>query len=359
MSSIPSSSYVYIGQWTNWSDGGRALGSTITTKATTGAAVVAFIALFIQISGSHLWDLFCFFSYHLRARGRGLRHEAIYLQQQTLLRNNSSPLSASVAYLMLGWYWKGRSNHALLPNVLFAIVGIVFALAFVVAAIFSSFVVTSTDIEVLTSSSSCGYWTAYKPGDAVSVDDPRLMDQTQRWSQVMASSSTYSRACYNASQGSNSQQCRIYSSPRFHWTTDPKAACPFSPAICMGSNASAIQIDTGVQDVSHIFGINAPKKDRLHFRKVTTCAPLATDDRYVNNINISTVTGRPSYPGEQAILFNYGPTTTTKQNSTWSFSSITLNRTRSYLKVYANARIFGPYTDLLVLISCIVVETII
>ncbi|KAI9784416.1 MAG: hypothetical protein M1816_000840 [Peltula sp. TS41687] len=342
MSSIPSSD-VYTGQWTNWSNGGRVLGSTITTKTTTAAAVVAFLALFIQISGSHLWDLFCFFIYHCRSRKK--LHEALYSQQQILLRNNPSPFASALEYLKLGWHWRRRSDHALLPNILLAGYGIVFAVALGATAIFSSFVITSTDIEVLTKSSSCGYWPTIKNGDVPLQDESATVPQNQRWSQILASSSTYSRACYNSSRESSSPQCRVYSSPRPHWTTDSNAACPFSSAICMGSNNSAIRIDTGSQDVSQTFGVNAPNKGRIYFRKVTTCAPLLTDDHYVNKTNMSSMT-RSAYPGEEAILFNYGPAIKFRINSTWLSSSITMNKTRAYTKAALRHYLNGErYSD--------------
>lgn len=52
-------STVYHGMWIKWSQG-FVRGATLTTTTTGGAILVALLALFIQFTGSHLWEILRF-----------------------------------------------------------------------------------------------------------------------------------------------------------------------------------------------------------------------------------------------------------------------------------------------------------
>ena len=87
--------------------------------------------------------------------------------------------------------------------------------------------------------------------------------------------STYVRACYEGSQ--DPLRCYQYAVPSISWRTNKNATCPFAPDICLyGDEPTAFEMDTGLLDSHHHFGINAPEADRLQLRKVTTCSPLHT-----------------------------------------------------------------------------------
>ena len=42
--------------------------------------------------------------------------------------------------------------------------------------------------------------------------------------------------------------------------------------------APAFQLDTGLMSSDQMFGMNARPRDRVDFRKVTTCAPIEVDN---------------------------------------------------------------------------------
>lgn len=52
------------------------------------------------------------------------------------------------------------------------------------------------------------------------------------------------------------------------------ASCPFGNEACFGLNDIASQFDTGLLNSDAAFGINAQSRNRVSYRRVTTCAPF-------------------------------------------------------------------------------------
>jgi hypothetical protein len=331
MSSLPSSSDVYTGHWIHFSKGAFR-GSTITLTATSGAVVVACLALYVNLAGIYLWSLFRYLLYHRRVSS-GL-NSALHQQQQVLLRNSESALSTSVGFLRLGWYWRLHSRHALFYNSLTSSFGLLFSIALLVAAIMSSFVVDTNNLEVLAQSPNCGFWHTIKRTETTSeLGSEAGIAQNARWSQMLSSSSTYSRACYGNNQQTLSSQCNVYSSGTIGWSSDYNAPCPFLADACLQGNNSALKLDTGIIDMA-AFGINAASQDRIGMRKVSTCA-VAPPDRYTSVSYFVEQPGagnRGPLPGEQRIDFNFGKSYD-GYKSTWTLSSYAINRTLEYTMV--------------------------
>jgi hypothetical protein len=329
MSSLPSSSDVYTGHWVNWAKG-SVCGSTLTVSGNLGAGIVAFLALYVQISGVSLWSLLSFLTYQWRIPNG--RRTGLFHQQQVLLRNSESPLSTAVGFLRLGWFWRASERGVLLRNVFPFTFGVLYALAILVAAIGSSYVVDNNNLEVLAKSPNCGFWTTLKRDDA----SPQLsvqagLDQNDRWTEMLDSSATYSRACYGE-HGAVAPQCQIYSKPQLIWKTDYNVSCPFDADECQGGEKPAMEIDTGIMDLT-AFGLNAPISSRIGLRKVTSCAPLYPL-RYISVLDAQDMVGRMSFtplPGEQFVLFDYGPNMSGEiLNATSAISTYSMNRTQSY-----------------------------
>lgn len=80
---------------------------------------------------------------------------------------------------------------------------------------------------------------------------------------------TYSRACYGSAQ--NLLQCSQYPQQQLPWKFNQNATCPFTNDLCIYGDTSAYEIDSGLIDSHHALGINAPKSERIEYRKVTTC----------------------------------------------------------------------------------------
>lgn len=156
MSSLQiSPQYVYQGFWIDWSYG-KAFGSTITTTQNIGTLVVALLAVLIQITGSHFWDLIVFFIYISRAK-RG-DHDGFFYQQQILLRNNNGPRSILLDFIKLSLVWRYLVRRSYYRNLHMLLLAALVGSGFIVAGVLSSFVVSGLNIQILASSSLCGFF---------------------------------------------------------------------------------------------------------------------------------------------------------------------------------------------------------
>jgi hypothetical protein len=152
---VPSSN-VYTGFWTNWSKG-KVDGATITVTSHIGAFLLAFIAMFIQVTGRHLWHIVCYLIHHLCATEKD--SPPIIRQQQVILRNTSSPIGTAIRLFELLLAYGARTwtvNGALYVCAL----ALVISVGFGAAGITSAYVVITTNVEVLLKSPHCGFWTA-------------------------------------------------------------------------------------------------------------------------------------------------------------------------------------------------------
>ena len=93
------------------------------------------------------------------------------------------------------------------------------------------------------------------------------------YSQDTLAATTYSRACYGSTQ--NLLQCAQYPKQQLPWKVNQNATCPFKNGICIYGGSSAYEMDTGYIDSHEALGINAPKFERVQYRKVSTCKLLS------------------------------------------------------------------------------------
>lgn len=82
------SRYVKKGFWIN-NDLNSPLSSTITTDSQTGTIIVALLAVLSTLATTHFWSLLVFFTHQARAHGRPA--DALFRQQQALLRSSPPP----------------------------------------------------------------------------------------------------------------------------------------------------------------------------------------------------------------------------------------------------------------------------
>lgn len=255
-------STIYKGLWTNWAQG-HVRGATLTTSITTGAILVAFLALFIQFTGSRLWGILRFTIHQIKVTKRP--QDGLYHQQQAVLRN-FSPADAARSFMQIGWAWRSKTPNSVTRSLSLALVALVFWIAFLVAAILSAAASTSQGDEVLISSPYYGQ---------INFANTNLTTVTNFYTDYatksISDSVSYARSCYiSEGTGRTWQDCSTFPVPRLP-TTQRNTSCPFDADIC---RAPAIQLDTGLMDSDLEFGINAPPKNRIGFRKVTTCAPI-------------------------------------------------------------------------------------
>lgn len=326
-----SSMNVYTGLWIDWS-GGRLLGATITVTAARGAFVVAFIALFVQVASSHLWDLMSFAWHQYRAASQ--YQDGVYRQQQVILRNSSTPAATLWNFMKVFWAWRSRAEDAFSRTLPLVVVASLYMVGVIAAGISSSRMVSTSCIVVLAQSSSCGDWKGL--GAISDLDRPSLLASIGLYGESQLSASTiYARSCYN--NAASPTACNVFATRQVHWQSDYNATCPFAPGTCIGSDSSALKLDTGQLDSHTVLGLNAAPENRVTYRRVTTCAPLGTNDRITwlntsqsDNVSDLSPDRFAMHGNSQYELFHYGNQVTPIRNWTYVADSLEAKLSVSY-----------------------------
>lgn len=255
-------SHIYTGPWINWSHG-LIIGSTLTLSARDGALLTSFLAAFITVVGSRLWNI-CTFVIH-QSRARHGPQDGLYHQQQNVFRNSQTPGGATWTFLQQSYaWWRRASIFRSLPWALFSLL---FLLTFAVLSVFSGEVTKSTGNMRLIRSPNCGYW---RLEDNPTSSNAQLSSFNAKNLNDTTAAASYSRECYGGS--SNTLQCGSMAAASIPYTVNLNATCPFGDDLCLMSNTAAFQINATI-DSHTLLGINAPKHQRVEYQKVTTCAP--------------------------------------------------------------------------------------
>jgi hypothetical protein len=185
------------------------------------------------------------------------------------------------------------------------------------AGVFSSYVVNSSDLEVLVESPFCGV-------------TPALGDESGNFGseyprKVVEAADEYVGRCYqNASVLLTA--CKVFLRPTMPYNIT-RIPCPFDKPLCLG-NLSAVVLDTGLIDVAPTFGLNSPHQDRIRYQKKTTCSvlPLANYTETVDASEHEDEFGRKAvFPGEKWMTFKYGTFPSLSNNITLVYPKITAN----------------------------------
>jgi hypothetical protein len=234
----------------------------------------------------------------MRANGRP--SDGMFRQQQALLRTLLPPSSLMAESAKLWWCWRKRNERVLMRCLVQFLLAASCTIGFLVAGIASSFVVSSSDLEVLVRSPLCGTVDLSSPGDV----------SRNYIAAVITSSVPYAEECYQ-NQTLLPARCKAYVHPRVSFTTED-AACPFDQEFCKKNTSAAnsvIAVDSGLVDLNDGFGFNLPNTDRVSYRRRTTCAilPLEGHTSIVNASDFpDTLQQKHDLPGEQLILLHYG-----------------------------------------------------
>ncbi|CBY01681.1 hypothetical protein LEMA_P004680.1 [Plenodomus lingam JN3] len=289
--------FVKRGLWTNL-DQGNIMGKTITTDSTTGMIIIAMLAVMSTVGTSHLWSLLLFGHHQLRANGQP--SDGLFYQQQAILRTLPPPSSLMAESTKLWWFWRRKNDRVLSRSISQFLLATSCTVGFIAASISTSFVMNTSDLEVLVRSPSCGHL-----NDTMTLEARR--DSTTALSSV---STPYAEECYRR-QSTPSARCKAYVHPRISFKTE-RVHCPFNETMCVENNDKdlpAVALDSGLLDVGTTYGLNLPKSDHVSYRKRTTCSvlPLAGHTELVDTDDVPTnFLGRDAYPGEQAMLLYYG-----------------------------------------------------
>ncbi|KAL1605012.1 hypothetical protein SLS60_004555 [Paraconiothyrium brasiliense] len=292
------SGLVYYGSWINWSRG-KYDGATMTLTPRNAGLLIAFLAIFVSVAGGSLWRIIAFVLHQRRVAKEP--RDGLHYQQQVILRNAATPGVASWQLLWLVPPWRRISKRPLwksLPVVLLALVNLS---AFFAAGILVAEVTRTAGSEVLVRSANCGNWT---------IDDTRLVyGFTTKTQNDTVSAATYARACYGGP--SAALECNQYKVNSLPYTISETEPCPFDKKMCL-NKIPVLSLDTGNMSSHDHLGINAQKKDRILYRRKTSCAPIISDGfftsfNYTDIANASLGDFRGS-DGDVLDFYNYGGT---------------------------------------------------
>lgn len=301
---------VFTGRWKD-----EASNKLILTLAIrSGGFLAAALVIWIGFVGNATWPIFRFLLWCIPTP----RDEVFYLQRQVLVRNSSSAAEAFTSLAGLVREWKQRRYTVRsLPHL---IVTALLFMGWALTAMFVPFVHTrSPDRVLIRRSSHCGYTNqslVASAGPAVyslgAFVEASLMEEAQ----------AYVQRCYGSH---NSPSCTAFPRQSIRFIETPGAPCPLASAdLCITTNSTVLQLDTGLVDSSKDFGINTKASDSVQYRRLTTCSPFRAD-RFVR-IEVSAWNRR--FPNETVYWFDLGPEN--GHNFTFSYHSIYRNNLIPY-----------------------------
>jgi hypothetical protein len=314
--------YVKRGFWVNVPHG-PIMGQTITTDVRTGSLVVALLAVLTTFGLGHLWNVFLFCYHQLRARGRA--SEGHFHQQQALLRTLPPPNAFTSSWIKLWWVWKDKADSAFVCTWVLALLSVVFTAATIAVGIFVSYVVSSTNVEILVKSPFCGPLDLDRYLLIVSDSNTDNLGFLEYQADLSTSSRAYSRACYQ-NTSVQSAQCSTYIKPSIPITIT-REECPYAN-MCGNISKPAISFDSDFIDVNHGFGLNLHPRDAFKFRRKNTCALLETKDRYFGWNNTYGPSKQVQF--EEFIGLNYGASTDRGWNYTFRVNYFKANYSLSF-----------------------------
>ena len=294
------SRYVYRGFWVNHSKG-PVMGRTITTDASTAVIVTALVAIISTLGIAHLWNLLIFFYHQICATGEPM--DPLLKQQQVLFRTLPTPASLTMAQIKLWWVWRRKHGYAPIRGIFAALLPLAFAVGALFASIFSSYIIATSNLEVLVQSPFCG-----------TVDFDKLNSVGGgRYSKYYESNGeSYGFDCYQNSSTLPARCRNVYVQSKlpFAVTSGP---CPFAPSMCITDDSPSTIVDSGLLEVSRYFGLNIRAKDDVKFRRRTQCVVLPVGD-HIRIVNRSELGDAPTYgwpppyniTDEPYITFLYG-----------------------------------------------------
>ncbi|KAF2728125.1 hypothetical protein EJ04DRAFT_504579 [Polyplosphaeria fusca] len=316
------SQFVKRGYWVNRSLE-PTMRHTLTTETQTGIIIIALLAVCTTLAMTQLWNLFNFSYYRPRAgvrpaKGFNYQHQALV---RPLLRPSS--IATDTSKLLFAWKGTALSATARAEAVAHILMAIAIITGPVAAAVFSSSVATSTNVEVLVDNSLCGILDL--------KEDTSILTSQAYIQRVLTTSEQYVHRCYLPESASPSG-CNIFTRPDIPFTAR-NTTCPFSSELCA---SPAIAFDTGLLDLNDHFGLNLANEDHVKYRRRTSCAVLDIENR-VKVAGASELPpnylGRAPLPGEQVLIYHVGTRNddaSQRINGTFALSLTTANLTLTY-----------------------------
>ena len=261
-------------------------------------------------------------------RADAIARDALFHQQQVVLRNSRGDLPTLLQMSKLAWFWKKHTRSVFHRSFPLIVLCFFFSSGFFVASLFSSRLISFSD-EVLIHSVRCGWIEDY----------PRMVQMVHTWiptpqqievANALAVSARYSyrrsadyvRGCYIEQRGVYSSLCKTLAKQRIDSMVN-HSKCPFTGDICA---ADAIVLDSGPINVDYDLGMTVRNGDRITVRRISTAVPLKMDNYVSDWVDLpSGPVGREVdiIPGDKYKVYNFGKNYMTKTNFSFLLSNIT------------------------------------
>jgi hypothetical protein len=265
---MSSNATIYVGLWTNWSKGPIS-GSTLTLPVRDGAILIALLALFIQLSGTQSWSIFCFIAHQIRTSKEA--KDGLYHQQQATLRNNSSDVATVWRLATIGLAWRSHGIRSTRKSFVLIVTGLFHLLAFGAAGLLSSHFTTVGNEVLLAQNPTCGALLLLNTTET-SLETVNIEAYLKNSVQT---SQQYVQHCL--AEQATLPQCNKLKRSRLNWTSISNVPCPFKNGLCLGLVNSSLYFDSGLIDSREDLGVNGNDANRVQYRKTATCSPLTTD----------------------------------------------------------------------------------
>lgn len=287
-----------------------ASGWMITIPASSGAPIVAALAVLVSIAGGAAWTIAAFALHQYRSSNRP--ETGLFRTFQVILRNAGSSISSAMEIVQAGHAWSGSVSHAKVRAYCLALWPLLINLAFIVASISVARVtIHANEINVIRlRPTNCGMEVV----EAINGSTPNYV-YTSKHVNDIRQSRAYVDACYNSPNGSLG--CSSLPVQSLTFANDTDATCRFGD-LCLQRDDSAFGLDTGMLNSQTHLGINAKKNDRVNFRIATTCSVLSVKQ-------YTTITADPDSNDNTTMIFdiNYGRVgfNGSGSNYTWQYNN--------------------------------------
>ncbi|KAJ5726657.1 uncharacterized protein N7483_008014 [Penicillium malachiteum] len=274
---MSNSTHTYTGVWVDWSQG-QTRGATLTLSQLNAGILSAFLAVLTTSAGGLFWSLVAFAIHQLNTTPDGEKQDVLQAQRQLIYRNKGT-MSAALAFLKLPFAHRHRISKPFWRSLPFALLAILILLLFGASSLFTSYISKLASASTLIISPDCG-------GFKVDTISEELNPLSTKSLLDTYDAATYVRECYQGNP--KGAGCGLFIRPRLPFTTNPNASCPFGDNLCAYNDQSAFQMDTGHLDSHLDFGINARPRNRIKFRRVSTCAPIHHHSSLTTVVNDTT-----------------------------------------------------------------------
>lgn len=325
MSQLPVQ-YVKRGMWVNVEEG-PILGRIITTNSRSGTLVVAILAVITTFGIGYLWNIIAFSYHQMRVNSRPT--DSLMRQQQALLRTEPTPGTLVSHWLKLGWTWRHNARNSLRRSLPQVLICFLFAIAMIAVSLSTSYIVSTSNVQVLVQSPLCG-----PMEDMLQRADGSTNPAASIYLLgIRAEAASYSGDCYsNLSHSGMPERCGSFIRPNIQLNAH-RIACPFQETLCTKVTDPGMSFDSGPVDLNSGFGLNLPDRHRVQYRRRTNCGLIDIKGRYT----VTNVTATEDLPKDKIYRLYLGARAQKGDNITFEVRASIQKHERQFVTKYAPA----------------------